>query len=88
LDHFTQATQNYLDFQINGKQDRFSYDDFTQVAYNMEVNKPEAIIDEVINVSSKWPEYAKEAGVSSEVRKHIGSQLLNEQSLESGLNIT
>jgi serine/threonine-protein kinase HipA len=67
---------------INGKQDNFSYDDFLQVAYNMEINKAQTIVDEILHVTASWPEFAEKAAVSPEVIDHIGRQLLDKRQLK------
>jgi serine/threonine-protein kinase HipA len=69
---------------INGKQEGFIFQDFLDVAYNMEINKAETIINEILDISVKWPEFAKEASVSQEISTYVGSQLLDEQSLFDG----
>lgn len=72
---------------INGKQDGFTYDDFIDVAYNMEIKKAEVIVDKILRVVARWPEFAKEAKVSPEVISYVGNLHLNEQQLEDGLSM-
>jgi serine/threonine-protein kinase HipA len=69
---------------INGRQDDISFDDFTDVAYNMEINNSEKIVDEIIDVVTKWPEFAKEAGVSQKAVSYVGNLHLNEQNFDEG----
>ena len=57
--------------KINGKQYGFSTDDFLQVADNMGINKPNEIIQQVLDAASLWPEFAKEAGVKPDVVQFI-----------------
>lgn len=71
---------------INGRQDDFRLDDFVDVAGNMGINKPKKLICEILDVVEKWPEYAKEAGVSSDAIRYIGDHLLDQQSLDEGLS--
>lgn len=70
---------------INGRQDGFTFDDFTDVAYNMEIKKADQIVDEILDVVARWPKFAKEANVSLDAVKYVGSLHLDEQSLEDGL---
>lgn len=72
---------------INGRQDEFTFDDFIDVAYNMEIKKAEEIVSEILDVVTKWPEFAKEANVSPEAVRYIGRMHLNEQSLDEGISL-
>jgi serine/threonine-protein kinase HipA len=67
---------------INGLQDGFTYDDFLDVAHNMEIRKAGNIVNEILSIVSKWPEFAKEAGVSPESISYVGNIHLNKHSLE------
>jgi len=69
---------------INGRQDELAFDDFIDVAYNMEINKAENIVGEIIDVVTRWPKFASQAQVSPDVQKYIGSLHLNENSLDRG----
>lgn len=71
---------------INGRQDGFTFDDFIDVAHNMEIKKAEEIVDEILRVVSRWPEFAKKANVSPEGISYVGNMHLNEQSLEEGIS--
>jgi len=72
---------------INGRQDEFIFNDFIDVAHNMEIKKAEEIIDVILSVVSRWPEFAKEANVSPEGISYVGGMHLNEQSLDEGLSV-
>jgi serine/threonine-protein kinase HipA len=58
---------------INGKQNDLTIDDFLDVANNMEINKAEEIIAEILDVVARWPEFAKQAEVKPGVSKYVGS---------------
>ncbi len=58
---------------INGKQKNISGSDLLAVAENIEINKAGEIVEEVNDAVARWPEFAKEAGVSSKVADYIGS---------------
>jgi serine/threonine-protein kinase HipA len=47
----------------NGKRDDFTKEDLLAVASAGSINNPEKIIQEVIDVVSKWPAFAEEAGL-------------------------
>jgi serine/threonine-protein kinase HipA len=72
---------------INGKQNDLTNNDFLDVAHNMEINKPEEIIKEILEVVGRWPDFAKQAGVKPEVSKYVGSLQLDHNRLESGLSM-
>jgi serine/threonine-protein kinase HipA len=72
---------------INGRQDGFVFDDFIDVAYNMEINKAEIIVDEILDVVTRWPDFASQAQVSPDVQKYVGSLHLNENSLDHGPSV-
>jgi len=57
--------------KINGKQQGVAPDDFLQVADNMGINKPHEIIEQVLDAASRWPDFAKQAGVRPEAVKFI-----------------
>lgn len=59
---------------INGKQKDLTIDDFQEVADNMEINKADEIIKEITDVVTRWPDYARQAGVKKEVLEYVGSQ--------------
>lgn len=51
---------------VNNKRDDFEYSDLLAVSRNMGIRSANEIIDQVIEVVSKWLEYAKAAGVQKE----------------------
>ncbi len=67
---------------INGRQDDFVFQDFIEVAYNMEINKAEQIVEEILDVVTRWPEFADQARVSPDTQKYIGDLHLGENSLD------
>ena len=71
---------------INAKQDHFTFDDFNDVAQNMEIKKSEEIVNDILSIVSKWPDFAKEARVSTAAIDYIRYLHLSEQSLEQGLS--
>jgi serine/threonine-protein kinase HipA len=62
---------------LNGKQDRFTMDDFKSCAkaVSMKRGRAETIIDEVRNVVMNWRDYADEAHVLPEPRDKIQATL-------------
>lgn len=67
---------------INGRQDNFVFQDFIEVAYNMEINKAEQIVEEILDVVTRWPEFADQARVSPDTQTYIGDLHLGENSLD------
>ena len=60
--HWTHEHQ----LSVNNKRDNFQYSDMIAVAKNIGISSPGEIIDQVISVVSKWPDYARDAGVEKE----------------------
>src|SRR5690606_36917998 len=58
---------------INGKSDEFTLEDFRVcgATAGLKRGQAERILDEVIAVVSRWPEYAEEAGVRPDQREAI-----------------
>lgn len=56
---------------INGKYDQITRSDLISVAKKMNINRSDAIIDEIIDVVADWLSYAREAGVSENRAKAI-----------------
>jgi serine/threonine-protein kinase HipA len=56
---------------LNGKRDHFTMKDLVTVAESISIAKPESIINEVLTAVEKWPELAKEAGVSEKRIREI-----------------
>ncbi len=48
---------------INGKKDNFKWSDLTEVGSRMDIKNTDYIIGEIVDVVSKWKEYAKNCGV-------------------------
>ncbi len=71
---------------INNRQADFVFADFIEVAYNMEINKAEKIVEEMLGVVARWPEFANQAKVSPEVQKYVGDLHLNENNLDQSLS--
>jgi len=61
---------------INGKYDDINRTDILALAKNMNIKKANQKIDKVIDVISKWKDFAKAAKVSAEQIKYIQSTLL------------
>jgi serine/threonine-protein kinase HipA len=72
---------------INGQQDDFVFQDFLDVAYNMQINKAEQIVHEILDVVTRWPEFACEAQVSLDAQKYIGDLHLSMADLDQGLSM-
>ncbi len=62
---------------MNGKRDGFTLQDFTACAgaAQMKEKKAAAIVREVMDVVSRWPDYAEQAGVFESLRELIGRNL-------------
>ncbi|MDD2764406.1 MAG: type II toxin-antitoxin system HipA family toxin [Opitutaceae bacterium] len=58
--------------RVNGKQDGFVREDLLVVARQFGIKDGPAIVDEVGAAVSRWPEYAKTAGVSAPLIRRIG----------------
>ena len=56
---------------INGKRDNFTLDDLLAVGQSISLPRPKAVIAEVADAVSRWPEFARVAGVKSATIKHI-----------------
>lgn len=66
---------NLHQMSLGGKRDNFARSDFVDAAKQFGIKNPNDILNEVIEAIKRWPKYAKEAGVSSETIKIIGSTL-------------
>lgn len=60
---------------VNNKRDNFEYSDLLAVSRNMGIRSANEIIDQVIEIVSKWVEYAQEAGVLKEHVHQIAKNL-------------
>ena len=58
---------------INGKRDDFSKDDLILVGNEMNIKASERIIDDIVEVVSSWPDFAKDSGVDVSQIKSIGT---------------
>ena len=58
---------------INGKRDDFVRDDLLSIGREMNIKSCAAIIDEVVEVVSNWPRYAKNAEVKASQIQAIGN---------------
>jgi serine/threonine-protein kinase HipA len=58
---------------INGKRDGFTRADFEELGQAISIRTPLEIVDEIIEVVSRWPEYAREADVNVSIVKSISN---------------
>jgi serine/threonine-protein kinase HipA len=61
---------------INGKYDDINRNDVLSLAKNMNIKKANQKIDKIIDVVSRWKDFAKEAKVTTEQIKSIQSTLI------------
>jgi len=61
---------------VNGKRNEIKRSDLLSVAKNMNIKKPNEIIEHIVETVSKWKKYAKQAGVNTEQLKAIEKVLL------------
>lgn len=61
---------------LNGKQSDFTRQDLRQVAENMGIRKSAAVIDQIVEVASRWTAYAQTAGVPKPLAEHIRENLI------------
>jgi len=57
---------NQHQMSVNGKRDHFTKEDLLSVGESISLSRPAEIVDEVIAVVDRWPEFAKDAGVKKE----------------------
>jgi serine/threonine-protein kinase HipA len=65
---------------INGKRDDFEREDFIQLARTADIKKmhAEQMVQQVIDVVRRWPDFAEKAGVGNEhIRKIKNSHIIN-----------
>lgn len=60
---------------INGKRDNFTWDDLSVTGKRMDINQPDNIIAGIVDVVSRWRDYAKDCGV------HVNHAVLIEKNL-------
>lgn len=63
---------NQHQMSVNGKRDDIRQEDILAVAESISLNKADQIIQQVADAINRWPEFAAEAGIKSEVTKEIG----------------
>lgn len=56
---------------INGKRDDILRSDLVTVAKNMNINRANEIIDQIVDVAADWPGYAKKVGIDREKIKAV-----------------
>ena len=66
---------NMHQMSVNGKRNRFNKNDFLEFAKTVSMKKgiAETIIENVQDAVSKWPKYAQEVNISSEIIEKIAS---------------
>ena len=67
---------NTHQMSLNGKVDDFTYHDLIQVGKNMDINNPKAQIENIVEIVSRWKDYAKDCGVRENYSKYIESNML------------
>ncbi len=67
---------NEHQMSLGGKRSNFSFSDIKNVGNNVGINSPHEIIEKVVEVVSRWKEYAKDCGVREAHKRIIGSNLL------------
>ena len=63
---------------INGKREHFRVEDFMVVARLINCRKPEMIISEVREGVARWAEFAATAGVSEDMERKIGENIMKD----------
>lgn len=61
---------------LNGKRSDFTYRDLLAVASSVGIRQPEKIIDPIVEVVSRWRDYAADSGVLREHAEYIEQRLL------------
>lgn len=61
---------------INGKRKNISKDDLLEVAKNMNIKKPDIIIDRINDIFSNWAVYANKVYVDESLKEAIGKTLI------------
>lgn len=62
---------NRHQMSINGKRDNFQRSDLVAVGEQINITRPEQIIQEIVDVVEMWPEFARKAGIVSGWVKEI-----------------
>ena len=58
---------------VNGKRDNFTLEDFVAIGRSISLQKPEIIVEEIVDIVSKWPDYANKVGMDKGAIQTIGS---------------
>ncbi len=61
---------------VNGKRQNITRNDLLEVAKQMNIKKADSIVNQVTEVVSRWPVYAKQTGVEKKLASAIGMTLL------------
>ncbi len=61
---------------VNGKRKNITKDDLLEVAYQMNIKKPNVIIEQIAQIISDWEKYADSTGVDKKLKTAIGETLL------------
>jgi len=64
---------NQHQMSVNGKRDNFVRDDFKVIGESIGINNVNDIIDQIIDVVSRWPAYADSIGLDKERIKRIAN---------------
>ncbi len=67
---------NEHQMSLGGKRSNFTFTDLAQVGRKMGINTPNTIIQEIVDVISRWEDYAKDCGVRETHREIIQKNLL------------
>jgi len=62
---------NQHQMSIAGKRDGFTRQDLVEVGRSISLKQPDRIIDAVTDTVRRWPEFAAEAGVPSDISNEI-----------------
>jgi len=66
---------NIHQLSANNKRDNFTYSDLTAVATNMGIKSASHIIEQIVDVVSRWKKYASATGVKTEHAEQINKNL-------------
>jgi len=57
---------------VNGKRDGFTLEDMTAVGASIRLAQPAAIVAEIADAVARWPDFAKQAGLSERLAREVG----------------
>lgn len=57
---------------INGKRDGFTWEDINAVGISIRLEHPAGVVAQIADAVLRWPEFAKEAGLSERLTREIG----------------